>query len=293
MELRHFRIFITVCDTGSTVEAAKVLSIAQPTVSLAIKELEQQYHIQLFDRISRHLILTDAGKHFLAAANQILEDMDKLETQMQGYENMKELKIGASMTIASTMLPNILLNFKKQYPSTHLVVKIKDSNSLADMVQSLKLDLALIENTVFNSCLETQLFCKDKLIFCCAKGNPLCQRKKISLHDICRQHLLLREQGSASRTLIDSLFKAKGYEMKVDIESTDFVSLLPLVRNNLGISIVPQALVEHDNRLQILHVEGADFQRAYAIIRHKDKTLGTLAHSFINLCMEEGKQGLF
>ena len=290
MKLRNLKIFIAVCECGSTVEAAKEIEIAQPTISLAIKELESHYQIKLFNRISRHLFLTDAGKQFLTHAKEIIDDLDTLESTMVGYESLKQLNVGASMTIASTLLPIILKDFKKIHPDTQLNVEIRDSNTLASMVQDLTLDLALIEAPVHLPYLATKLFCNDKLVFCCSSENVLAKRKDVSLYDITRESLLLREKGSASRVLIDSLFKSKGYEATPTIESVSFDSLIPLTESNLGISILPFTLLPKQKNIVILPVKEIEIIRSYSIIYHKNKNRGTLEDDFISLCEKIGSK---
>lgn len=290
MKLRNLKIFMAVCEYGSTVEAAKKLGLAQPTISLAIKELESHYQIKLFHRISRHLILTDAGKQFLTHAKEIIDSLDTLESTMVGYESLKQLNVGASMTIASTLLPSILKAFKKIHPETQLKVEVRDSNTLASMVQDLTLDLALIEAPVHLPYLATKLFCNDKLVFCCSKANILAKRKEVSLYDITRESLLLREKGSASRILIDSLFKSKGFETNPTIESVSFDSLIPLTESNLGVAILPFTLLPRQKDLVILPVHEIEIIRSYSIIYHKNKNRGQLENDFISLCEEIGSK---
>ena len=105
MTLRHLRIFVTVCETGSMTAAAQILYIAQPAISLAVSEMEEHYKVRLFDRISRRLYLTDSGRQALEYARHIIALFDEMEQGVRGGQAAKELRIGTSITIGSCLLP--------------------------------------------------------------------------------------------------------------------------------------------------------------------------------------------
>ena len=116
MTLRHLRIFVAVCKWKSITKAAEKLHIAQPSVSLAIKELENYYNLQLFDRISRKLFLTTEGERFLTYASHIISLFDEMEEGIQHWDDMGQLLIGSSITIANSLLCECLLHYKQLYP---------------------------------------------------------------------------------------------------------------------------------------------------------------------------------
>lgn len=102
MTIRHMIIFRTVCENGyHFTKAAEVLHMTQPAVSPAIKELEQYYGVQLFNRIGRRLQITDAGQHFLQYAIHISDLFSDMETGLRDWNSKGILRIGASITIGS------------------------------------------------------------------------------------------------------------------------------------------------------------------------------------------------
>lgn len=105
MTLRHIKIFIAVCDTGSTTAAAKELYIAQPAVSFAIAELEHYYGQKLFDRISNRLRITEAGRRFLEYSRQIVILFDEMEFEIKNWDSLGSLRIGSNVTIGNNFLP--------------------------------------------------------------------------------------------------------------------------------------------------------------------------------------------
>ena len=101
MTLRHLRIFLAVCREGSATAAAERLYIAQPTVSVALRELESHYNVTLFDRLGRRLFLTDAGKQMRSYAQHIVALLDEMEVQAQAWEETGTLRLGSSITIGT------------------------------------------------------------------------------------------------------------------------------------------------------------------------------------------------
>ena len=112
MTLRHLRIFVAVCTWGSVTKAAEKLHIAQPSVSLAIRELEEHYHLHLFDRISRKLYLTDDGQRFLTYATHITSLFDEMEKGMKQGNGIERISIGSSITIANSLLCECLHQYE-------------------------------------------------------------------------------------------------------------------------------------------------------------------------------------
>ena len=108
MTLRHLRIFLAVCREGSATAAAEKLYIAQPTVSVAIRELEEHYSVTLFDRIGRRLFLTDAGRQMQSYAQHIVALLDEMEARSQDWEETGTLRLGSSITIGTVQLPGIV-----------------------------------------------------------------------------------------------------------------------------------------------------------------------------------------
>lgn len=145
MTLRHLRIFVAVCTWGSITRAAEKLHMAQPSVSLAIRELEEYYQLQLFDRISRKLYLTGDGERFLKYASHITSLFDEMENSMEHWSDMESMSIGSSITIANSLLCECLHSYKLEYPKRQIQILIENSMILEESIVSNQLDLALIE----------------------------------------------------------------------------------------------------------------------------------------------------
>ena len=107
MNIRHLKIFVTVVETNSMNKAAKQLYIAQPTVSQAIKELEEYYGVALFERLNQKLFITESGKKLLPLARHVVEAFDTLDVIMKNVGEHPTITIGGSVSVGTALMPNI------------------------------------------------------------------------------------------------------------------------------------------------------------------------------------------
>ncbi len=130
MTIRHLKIFVMVCQEKSITKAGKKLFMAQPTVSVAISELEKHYNIQLFDRISKKLYLTEAGSRLLPYAQHMVALFEEMEMGAQAWGGAQLLHIGASVTIGNCLLPDYLKRLKCVHPEIQVKAEVNNSEKL-------------------------------------------------------------------------------------------------------------------------------------------------------------------
>ena len=199
MTLRHFRIFAAVCKEGGVTKAAKSLYLAQPAVSLAVRELEEHYGVRLFDRIGHRLYLTQAGKEFLRYTDRILALCDELETGARQWGDRSPLHIGSSMTIGTKLLPALVQDFRRRYPSVKVTVEIQNSGVIEEKLLENAMDFALIESAPHSGKLACRRFSGDRMVAVCSPKDPLAKEQGVTLAQLMTKPLLLREKGSGTR----------------------------------------------------------------------------------------------
>ena len=158
MTLRHLRIFVTVCETGSMTAAAQILYIAQPAISLAVSEMEEHYKVRLFDRISRRLYLTDSGRQALEYARHIIALFDEMEQGVRGGQAAKELRIGTSITIGSCLLPGYIRALKEHFPTLTVQAAVGNSGTIEQKLLENTIDIGIIEGMVHSPYIHCQTF---------------------------------------------------------------------------------------------------------------------------------------
>lgn len=289
MKLRHMKIFVTVCELNSITKAAEKLYISQPAVSFVIKELEDYYNIKLFDRISKRLYLTDAGKNFLDYATHIVSLFEEMESKVRDLNKMGKLRIGSSITIGTNFMPVYVNNFKALYPQTEVHVTIDSSDIIEKKILQNELDFALIEGIVHTKSIICETYMDDELVIICSSDHSFCKSETVTLEQFISVPFLLREKGSGTRELFDNALASLGYSVIPTWESTSTLALINAVINGLGISVLPNMLVEeslNDGNIATVQVDGLKFSRKFNIIYHKNKFLTASAKTFIAMCKD-------
>lgn len=289
MTLRHLRIFVAVCTWNSITKAAQKLHIAQPSVSLAIRELEEYYQIQLFDRISRKLYLTNDGKRFLCYASHIVSLFDEMENSMAYWNDTESISIGSSITIANSLLCECLSIYQTTYPKRSTHVLIENTQILMEAILQNQLDIALMEGIPSHSAIQKIPFFQDELALICANDHALTQKQSITLQDIVEEPFLLREKGSGTREIVDSIMKVHNIQLQPIWESASTRALVKGVQHGFGLSILPYQMIKSELSAGIVtrvQLQNVSFQRDYYIIYHANKHLHAGLQDFIDICMQ-------
>ncbi len=293
MTLRHLKIFVAVCDEGGVTAAARALYMAQPSVSLALQELEGYYGVPFFDRIARRLHLTQAGERFLTYARHILSMYEEMEQSVRNWDGAGFLRVGASITCGTCLMPKLAKDFARQFPQVELQVTVDNSNSLQQRVLENRLDLALVEGVSPWEKLKVIPFLNDELVVLCPADDPAAEAGVITLEQLAQAKLLLREEGSGTRELIDSVMRVEGCTLHPVWESISTGAILSAVRAGLGLTILPERLAREEMRqggVRRLSVKGVRFPRHLSVVHHEHKFLSPSAQYLIELCLKLGRQ---
>jgi len=223
MNLRQLSIFCAVCEEMSFTRAAKRLYMTQPAVSHVIAGLERETGCVLFDRISRGIHLTGAGRAFYEKAARIVELMGDLERSPGTLDFASPLRIGSSITIANVFLPDILHTFSASFTAP-VSVSVDTARHNTEKLLANEIDAALIEGAVTDSRLVAQPFSSFSIAAVCAPTYPI--PRSVSPVMLARETLLLREKGSSVRELFDSAMMLHGLVVKPAWTSVDSQALV-------------------------------------------------------------------
>lgn len=286
MTHRHLKIFITVSDLGSMTAAAKALFIAQPTVSQAVSELEDYYGVKLFERLSRRLYITEQGKKLLSYARHIIDLFNDMKQEMN-EDNYTVIKVGASFTIGTCMLPSLVNQFTKNYPSLQIKGAIKNTKDIENMIIHNDIDFAIVEGTLHDPSIIATPFMDDHLVLVCGKNHPLYKTKVILASELSEHKFIVREKGSGTRELFENIMETNEIIWNLSWECNTSDALKTAAMNGIGVSVISQRLVEEQvksRELNIIKVDGLDFERKFSVAYHKNKFLTNSMKAFIHLC---------
>ncbi|NCA99472.1 MAG: LysR family transcriptional regulator [Clostridia bacterium] len=290
MTLRHLQIFLAVADASNMTRASEKLFIAQPTVSQAIAELEKHYGVKLFDRLSRRLYLTGAGKVMLGYARHVINLIGEMDQAIEVETATGCLRIGATLTIGTCLLPSYLAAFGQRHPQASVAASIRNTRDIEQLVIRNELDLALVEGSISNPEIMVQPYMVDRLVLVCGTNHPLYNiAGPIPLQALEDQSFIVREQGSGTRELFEHTMALQQVPWKIAWEAINSDAMVQAALNGLGIAVLSGRLIEtplRSGQLRTIQVQDLDLVRSFCLAYHKNKYLTPTMQALIALILQ-------
>lgn len=286
MTIRHLRIFIQVVKSGSMSAAAEKLFISQPTVSQAIRELEEHYGVLLFERLNRKLYITDAGKKLYSYAKRVVKQFDELEEKMMSVGKKEKIKIGSTITVGESILSDVINELTKKEPNIEVYSYMNNTQVIERKLLNSEIDIGIVEGKIKSPDLICIPEVKDYLVLICSTNHPFAKRKTIKLRELADENFAMREKGSGTRELFERYMSDNGVEIKIAFEGNSPEAIKKEVINNNYLAVLSIFLVEAEvNNSQIHVIKCADgaWDRYFSIVYHKDKVLTKGMESLIEI----------
>lgn len=241
--------FLSLCETNSYTETAKVLNMTQPTVTQHIQYLEKHYQVRLVSKKGKQFKLTNEGKMLEKYAKRIKANSERITPLLHRLQKGEEvLKFGATLTIGEYMMPPILLRLLEDKPETKISMFVENTQLLLEMLWKGEIDFALLEGHFEQNEFDSQLLSNETYVGVCSPENPIAHESN-ELHDLLNQTLIIREVGSGTRDILEqSLYNQN---LSVDdfnrtIEIGNMNAIKELCRHNKGITFMYQEAVKNE-----------------------------------------------
>ena len=283
MTLRHLKTFVEVYHAKSISGAARNLHMAQPSISIIIKELESYYGVKFFDRSSKHLTITTEGHIMYEHAIRVVSQFAHIDNAFKKITQEQSLHLAVGISVGRLFMPTLYKGFKQAHPDVELFVKVYPSPIIEDLLCNGNADFAILENTAYAANLVQIPLEQSPLVVIAPKGHPLESKKDLTLKDLVEYDLLLREPHSDTRTAIDRVFAAEGLFLAPLWESHSTLALINAVSEGLGLSILPLIYVSAANNPEICILDiDLHISRSINICYSKTRSLSTAALKFID-----------
>lgn len=248
MDLRQLRYFHEIVRLGSFTRAAKVLQIAQPAVSVAIRKLEAELELQLFQRHDRKVSLTAEGERLWVHAQRILQAADDARLEMQELKGLSKgaVRVGITGMMGSYYFPPILMAFRHRYPHLSLQVIEGGTWQLQQMLEQAELDLAVIVCEFLPTELEARVILREEMRVVVACEHPLAQQTTVSIKDFFKEELVLFRNGYFHRKLVDRLAAEAGVQPVIGFETNLIPLIKSIIKQGFGISTLLAMAVADD-----------------------------------------------
>lgn len=291
MTVRHLRVFLCVAKHLSMTKAAEELFTAQPAVSNTISEIEKNYNIKLFERINKRLILTDEGKTLLIKAQSAVSAFDEFEESASNSSVKPRIKIGSSITIGKQKMPLLLKGLRESFDGVDFQISVNQTSIIERKILNGELDFAFIQGKPSDQNIRSRLIECNTLIAVC--GNNYKIPESVTLKELCKYDLLLREDESVSRDFLDHIFARENIVVNPVMESVSNQALISATVQNLGVTILPESLVLrriNGGELKKINVFDYEFTRNSYIIYHKDRSFGSVKKEIFDYCYKNYKE---
>jgi DNA-binding transcriptional LysR family regulator len=272
-QLENFRlkVFRTVAEHLNFRKAAEHLFLTQPAVTLQVKALEYDLGIRLFDRAGNRVSLTPQGSLLLGYATKIAAVVSELEQKLGGEDGKVsgELLLGASTTIAQYVLPRLLGAFLDEHPRVQFSLHSGNTGEIVQLILDGGLSLGLIEGPARDRGIHTELFMQDELVLILP---PSYESDHMSRSELLASNLLMREQGSGSRRVVEialekSDLKLKSFKKVMNLDSTEAIK--SAVEAGLGVGFVSRWAISKElelGALKVAQVPGLTVVRQFSLI---------------------------
>lgn len=287
MTIRHFKIFVAVCETMNMTTAAEKLFISQSAVSQTISELESHYEVRVFERISRKLYLTQAGTKLLHYARHIIKMTQKAETEMRALTESGLIRIGASVTVGASVLPKLVSKYKKQYSQTQIQVIEDNTKIIENLIINDKLDIALVEGETTSPDIVSKPFMDDELVLIYGANHRFSKMPIIEPSELEHEDFIIREQGSGTRKTFENIMAVNNLSWNASWVCNNVDTIKNAVAQGLGISVISEIAIENEVASGLIYksyINGINFKRKFKIIYHKDKYFTKQIEQFVKLC---------
>jgi len=271
MRYTQIKAFHAVAKWGGFSSGAARINLTQPAVSDHIRNLEETYGIQLFIRNQRSVTLTDIGRKLYVLSERMLETETAAQELLSRARGLKEGQLIIGADAAVHILP-LLQKFRIKYPEIALSVTTGNSDSLIEKLENLEIDFAVVASQQHSTAFETRVLSRNSFAAFSSKQHEFCSSGSVSLGELVKCPLVLREQGSETRRLFDRACSQRGLVLGNVIEIEGREAAREAVAAGLGVGVVSKAEFVDDSRLNVIEISDWDEQMTEWLICLKSRT---------------------
>lgn len=290
MELKNLNTFIQVAERNSFTKAAMTLGYSQSTVSFQIRQLEEEWGIQLFERIGHNTMLTEKGREMLRYANEVRRLTQEMEAAVHSDTKVGgHIRLAMADSLCKPLLWDDFQEFRKRYPDIMLKVMAVGTQEMFRLLDHNEVDLVLtLDKHIYNMEYVIAKEEKFQVHFVAAADSRWSRRKTLSIREIMGEPFILTEKGMSYRRLMDEQLAAMSLEAVpvLEIGNTDLICRM--VEQGLGVSFLPDyATAEAVRQGRMVHLQVEDFQIEVwkQVLYHRDKWVSPSMARVMEFCM--------
>src|SRR5690349_15898041 len=256
MDTDRFKIFLECARLKNFSRAAEVLHLSQPSVSLHIRELEQWCGTNLFQRRGRRVELTDAGRILKQHAQRVLTDLGMARQDVQEFLSLGRgrLAVAGAGLPGTYMLPKALSIFKALYPKLEIYMNFGTSSQVEQLLQDDSVELAMFSRKPKIAGLKYEPYATSTMVTAVPPAHPLARKRRITLSELAREPLILREPEAAGGELVRSYFARRKLKINIAMELSSHEAIKVAVAEGFGITIIAKRWLANELALKMISI---------------------------------------
>lgn len=285
--LRQLQVFLAVAHFENVTRAAEYLAMSQSACSGALKDLETQYDVQLFDRVGKRLKTNELGRLVRPKAEALLAMAQELEHDLKRHKQIGQIKLGATLTIGNYLAVQLISEYIKFDDGASVSLEVANTQKIAQMLLNFDIDMGLLEGEYHHPDLQIIPWRQDELVCFCAPDHPLSKREAVDDETLAQAQWILREPGSGTRQAFERAMYGLMPKLNILLELQHTEAIKRAVENGLGVSCLSYiSLKDAFSRgsLVPLKTPQRNFQRMLYAAIHKQKYLSAGIQKWLELC---------
>ena len=287
MELRQLEYFQMASRLKNITRAAQRLRVSQPNITVAIKKLEAELGVQLFDRSQKQLTLTPEGTVFLKRIELALRNIDEAVLEVNDYKQLQKgtIKIGIPPMMGAYLFPKVFSVFRHLHPNLEVLLFEEGSLSIREKLESDELDFGIISIPDSTPNLNVLRMSRSQLMVCVSQKSSLASKNWITPKDIASSDLIMMKEGSYLRQIVQSKLSALKITPRTVLESGQIVTIKGLVAHEVGIAFLLDFICEDSYEIKAIPFYNPIFVDI-GLAWKKEKYVSKAAQAFIDFCKE-------
>lgn len=296
VSMMQARAFVTVARVSSFTQAARLLHLSQPALTVQVHQLEDSLNLRLFDRNTRHVMLTPQGRDLVPAFQGLLLEFEGIVENARDLAAKRQgvIRLACLPSVAATHLPWAIAKFREQYPHVSFIVKDASNRRIIQMIRDDEVEVGISDGEPNWPDLETTELYRDRIHIVFPTAHPIAILKEVTPCEVAKYPVVLLDTDSNSRTVLDAAFTAAGQLISPVCEVTYTGTAIGMVRAGLGITLLGSLVIEASNlrsflELQFRPINDPTFVRHIALIQKKHCSLSPSTQAFADLLLDCSK----
>ena len=291
--LRQLQVFLSVAETRNFSRSGHLVGLTQPAVSRSITELEAQLGLQLVNRTTREVELTDAGRSLATRLPRVLDDLDSTLQDVAGMATARRgrVRVASSPTLSANLMPECIARCHAQHPGLELMLLDRVQSATLESVLSGEVDFGVVIDPEEREALTCETILTEPFLLACPPTHRLASKRTVHWTDLNGESLVLLDHASGSRRLIDDVLSRLGVQCSVAQEVGHTTTIFRMIEAGLGVAVIPRMALPPQGLSELcVRALAPRMDRQVMLVQRRNRALSPLAQTAWQLVREQAQR---